>query len=510
VAARGLSSGPEFQDWLSAREPTLQRTAHLLVGDVDRAQPLVLETLARLHLGWGRVRRSDDIDAEARTLLLRAYRTATRGETAAAGRAVVVLRDHDRLTDLEIAELMRTSVGAVQAVTAPEPTAASRALAEFTEQTDHPTTPLAAVVARAHEIRRARRRTAVKVATAGVGVAAVASVVFLGVGLVRGGDDVRIPPPVAPLPQLRLGAPPQVDYLDGDTFVLASGEPLTSPALRRASTATPSGDGLLVAGPVTSQHPFAPIMRVTATSATRVGCGTPSFVLGGDDGPAYWLSDSCRAVDSRRLVYGDTGRLILGPSRATTTGVVAYTPVGRVSDGVVAFGVSESTTVGNATYVLQSQDGASRLVSHVEVPRGATTNGDLISGLAPNLTDSLVVDADTGAVRWRLPDWSLGRFSASGRYVVGFRSAGLPHLGAVNDSVGIWEAATGHEVLVRDLPGLMLDSLPVWEDDDSVVVVAEDRSGHQAIIRVDTEGTVTRATRVGSGRPEGFRLAATP
>jgi hypothetical protein len=76
----------------------------------------------------------------------------------------------------------------------------------------------------------------------------------------------------------------------------------------------------------------------------------------------------------------------------------------------------------------------------------------------------------------------------------------------VSDSIGIWQAATGHEVLVRDLPGLMLDSLPVWEDDDSVLVVAEDRTGRQAIIRVDLDGTVTRATRVAHG----FRLAATP
>src|SRR4029077_3135039 len=107
----------------------------------DRAQPLVLETLARLYLTWGRVRRSDDIDAQARTLLLEAYRRATRGEPAAPGGPVVVLRHHDRLTDLEIAELMRTSVGAVRAVTAPEPIAVGRAPPGVTEPTPPPHTP---------------------------------------------------------------------------------------------------------------------------------------------------------------------------------------------------------------------------------------------------------------------------------------------------------------------------------------------------------------------------------
>jgi len=501
-------TAPDLPDWLAAREPALQRTAHLLTGDVDRAQPLVLETLARLDLTWGRVRRSEDIDAEARRLLVGAFRKASRRDPAADSQVVLVLRHHDQLTDPEIADLLRSSVGAVRAVSAPEPTAVARGFTEATDTADYPTTPLAAVAERAHEIRLARRRTATKVAAAVVAAGAVAAaVVTLGGG--HDGDPASLP--VAPLPQLRLGAAPEVGYLEGDTFVSSSGDRFTSPTFHRASTVAQYDDGLLVAGPITSRRPFPTISRIIRTSTVHVGCGTPSFVLGaaGAD-PAYWLSDSCRPADPRRLVYGDTGRLVLGPTRSTTTGVVAFTPIGRVSDGVVAYGASESRTVGNATYVLQAQDGASRLVSHVEVPRGATANGDLISGLAPSLTDSLVVDADTNEIRWRLPDWTLGRFSPSGRYVVGFRSAaGLPHLGAASDSVGIWEADTGHQVLVRDLPGLMLDGLPVWEGDDAVLVVAEDRSGRQAIIRVDLDGTVTRATGVGAGLPDGFRLAAT-
>jgi hypothetical protein len=509
VARRGRSAGPELAPWLAAREPSIQRTAHLLVGDVQRAQPLVLDTLARLHLGWRRIRGSD-IDLEARRLLVHAFRTASPGDTAADARTVLVLRLHEHLDDPDIADLMRTSVSLVRSLALPDEEATARSFAEAIEDIEYPVTPMAAVAERAREIRRERRRTAAKVTAAVVCLVAVVSVASAAVELVRGDDDDQTPPPVAPLGQVRLGAAPGVDYLDRDRFVPASGEPITSPLLRRAATATPYGGGLLVAGRVTSQRPFARIAMVTDGSASRVGCGTTSFVLGGARGPAYWLSDSCRAVDTERLVEGVTGRLIEGSTPVVTTALVAFTPVGRVSDGVVAYGASDTTTVGNATYVLEEHDGSSRLVSHVEVPRGATPNGDLISGLAPNLTSSLVVDADTGTVRWRLRDWSLGQFSPSGRYVVGFRSEALPHLGAVGDSMGIWDAETGHEVLVRDLPGLTLDSLPVWEDDDSVLVVAEDRTGRQAIIRVDTDGTVSRATPVGPDLPSGYRLAASP
>jgi hypothetical protein len=188
---------------------------------------------------------------------------------------------------------------------------------------------------------------------------------------------------------------------------------------------------------------------------------------------------------------------------------VTFTPVGRVSDGVVAYGTSGVTTTGDAAYTI-GPVGTGGPIPHLRVPRGATPAGDLVSGLAPDRTDSLVVDAATGDVRWRLPGWSLGRFSPSGRYVVGIRSMAPPPLGSTGDWIGVWEAATGHEVLRRALPGLTLDSLAAWEGDDSVLVVAEDRSGRQAIIRVGRDGTVTRATRVAAGLPGGFRLASTP
>src|SRR5690348_4833635 len=71
-------SSPAFEAWLVAREPTLQRTAHLLTGDVHTAQDLVQNTLAKLYLRWEQVRRADNLDAYARKALLNEFRSAWR------------------------------------------------------------------------------------------------------------------------------------------------------------------------------------------------------------------------------------------------------------------------------------------------------------------------------------------------------------------------------------------------------------------------------------------------
>ena len=70
--------GREFEDWLAAREGALQRTAHLLTGDVHSAQDLVQTTLAKLYLRWDRVRTADNVDAYARTVLVNEFRSAWR------------------------------------------------------------------------------------------------------------------------------------------------------------------------------------------------------------------------------------------------------------------------------------------------------------------------------------------------------------------------------------------------------------------------------------------------
>jgi RNA polymerase sigma-70 factor (sigma-E family) len=156
-----------FESWLVAREPSLQRTAYLLTGDVHTAQDLVQNTLAKLYLSWHRLREVEKADAYARRILLNEHRTAWRRPVRRREevtedvpdrpaldqpqydgrrepvwrwvctlppkqRAVVVLRFYEQLTEPEIAELMGISVGTVKSQS-------SRALATLRAQLpDHP------------------------------------------------------------------------------------------------------------------------------------------------------------------------------------------------------------------------------------------------------------------------------------------------------------------------------------------------------------------------------------
>jgi RNA polymerase sigma-70 factor (sigma-E family) len=167
VRAPRPTAGLDFETWLVAREPALQRTAHLLTGDVHTAQDLVQNTLAKLYLAWDRIRTSDNVDAYARRVLVNEHRSAWRrpvtrrervtevvpdrpttgpeyddGSREAVWRfvcslppkqrTVVVLRFYEQLTEAEIADLMGISVGTVKSQS-------SRALASLRAQLpDHP------------------------------------------------------------------------------------------------------------------------------------------------------------------------------------------------------------------------------------------------------------------------------------------------------------------------------------------------------------------------------------
>jgi len=138
----------DFESWLVAREPALQRLALLLTGDEHAAQDLVQVSLAKLYLAWDRLDDRDHIDAYARKILVNEHRTAWRrpwrrrevvtdSPPDRAGpvveydgtrdavwsfvaslpprqRAVIVLRYYEQLTEAEIAEVLGVSPGTVK------------------------------------------------------------------------------------------------------------------------------------------------------------------------------------------------------------------------------------------------------------------------------------------------------------------------------------------------------------------------------------------------------------
>ena len=343
----------------------------------------------------------------------------------------------------------------------------TRTLKEVVETTDYPTTSTSTVAARSRMLAHARRRTtAIVAAAAAVVVVGGWAVVSLGHDHATSRSSTRDAHPAGPLHNIPQGATPRVAFLEGDAFVTAQGERVTAPVFRTATTAAPFGDGVLVAGPTTTQRPYATISLVSGGSTRRLGCGTPTFAVGSGD-PAYWLSDGCRFLGPGRLFHGTT----ITP---TTKGVI-YSPVGSTRDGVVAVGtVALPQGAGSNGPVLIGPDGSRSRIPHVATVAAVSPSGALVVGLDP-LGKGVVAELSTGAVQWRTRAGTLGHFSASGRYVVAIQNLGVQTAPGVGDVVGIRDAATGHQVMSTVLPNLSIVGRPVWEGDSSVLVVVEDR-----------------------------------
>ena len=59
----------DFEAWVAARSGALSRTAYLLTGDVQLAEDLVQDTLARVADKWRAIQRGGTPDAYARTVM---------------------------------------------------------------------------------------------------------------------------------------------------------------------------------------------------------------------------------------------------------------------------------------------------------------------------------------------------------------------------------------------------------------------------------------------------------
>jgi RNA polymerase sigma-70 factor (sigma-E family) len=156
----------DFAAYMTARQPSLLRTAYLLTGDRHTAEDLVQTAFAKLYLSWDKVQRRELVDAYVRRILVNEHTSLWRrawkrretstdeppeqqsldrhdhGEGAALWefvqtlprrqRAVIVLRYYEDLSEAEIADALGISVGTVKSQ-------ASRALAAMRSRIhDHP------------------------------------------------------------------------------------------------------------------------------------------------------------------------------------------------------------------------------------------------------------------------------------------------------------------------------------------------------------------------------------
>ncbi|NUP51035.1 MAG: SigE family RNA polymerase sigma factor [Catenulispora sp.] len=138
----------EFREYMAARWPVLLRTAVLLTGDRQTAEDVVQTALTRVYASWRRVRKVEDVDAYVRRVLVNAHLSRFRkkrvvehltdvvpesqgpdvhvtaeqraallaalAELPARQRAVVVLRYWEDMTESQVADVLRCSVGTVK------------------------------------------------------------------------------------------------------------------------------------------------------------------------------------------------------------------------------------------------------------------------------------------------------------------------------------------------------------------------------------------------------------
>lgn len=68
----------EFEAFAMTRSRPLLRSAYLLCGDRTTAEDLVQTALTRLYVAWPRLKRRDELDGYARTVVARAFVDETR------------------------------------------------------------------------------------------------------------------------------------------------------------------------------------------------------------------------------------------------------------------------------------------------------------------------------------------------------------------------------------------------------------------------------------------------
>ncbi|WP_322620922.1 sigma factor-like helix-turn-helix DNA-binding protein [Streptomyces acidicola] len=190
-----LPARHDFAAYARTNWPRLVMTARLLTDDPGETEELVRRTLVLTYARWRRVPR-DDADFHVRRALVKGHLRRPHGRRAARRRAVLVLRLWEGMADVEIAQLLGCSVGAVR-------THAKRGLGEAgtdagrlreryvraVEDVAPSEVPLAGIEASGRALRRRRLAAASAACAALLTPAALLTVGGIGGGIGGGGTD---------------------------------------------------------------------------------------------------------------------------------------------------------------------------------------------------------------------------------------------------------------------------------------------------------------------------------
>ena len=350
-------------------------------------------------------------------------------------------------------------------------------------RTEHEPTPLEQVAWRARSVRRTRRARVAAVSL--VAAAAVAAPVALIVPGLLATDPAPAPQPFA---SLRESYGPTVAWVDGDRYHSADGQTSTI-GVTGIQEFLPYRGGLLAT--VRDDLPNGQSRVVTLDPDGTVGsdeCGSPR--LGLDEAGEVALSLAVYECSPRWSGASFEWRGVRSPQPGDD---LLTMPTDMTTDPVAVRG---DLTYYNAADLDGRKPGAYRLVTGLGPPEripglGVVVDVSLDGGRVAGTTSDgreVVADADTGEVRTELPSRAVS-FSPDGE-----------HVAAVSLSDGrleILDAETGALVAATDAG--TFDDRVAWESDDRLLAVAVD-GGDESLLRVDLDGTVSRATEV---RPAG-------
>jgi hypothetical protein len=366
-------------------------------------------------------------------------------------------------------------------------------------------TGFAQVRARAVRVRRRRRVVTATLAAAAVAVVTVPTTLVLRNDEKAGTEPTHqptVPPTVSPSPNTPTTAPPTVTkspspgngplllssieegrapgtpYLQGRIFVAADGSRTALPGKRPVSEFTVYHGGWLV--------------------------------VDADDAHLYQYDNEGNETDLGRngivRVSGDQMQTLYEAGGVTKIGISTGMGEGEQTvplpkdAGVVGFvGQDLVYGTGNGTWVHPADGGADRKLPELIGPQATSPGTGLVGGMvatgdAGDGVLGAVADANTDTMLWK-NRWRPLSFSPDGKYV-----AAVP-AGDNGDAewIAILDARTGRTVQHMQLfdRKLYLMGLPpaiAWDEDDSLLFDVADKTGHEAILRLGVDGSLTRAT----------------
>lgn len=277
-----------------------------------------------------------------------------------------------------------------------------------------------------------------------------------------------------PLEQIPQGLEPGIDYLQDGVVHLAQGGTLPFP-VGKAPVAAFAGyhGGWLVANAGGGPE------RVSwyDGSGTRQSDGPGS--------PMLAVSE-----DGTRTAYPQSGAIHIGITSGMGEGEQTV-PISGDRSWPIGFLRGDALVYQDGAGKVAVQGGA--VLSGMSTGRAVSAEADLVAG--SDSSGNTVVMSGNGTTTWTSTEWTVWAFSQDGRYAAATNGPD----GSAITTVAILDARTGDVVAQHAAPGngISVDMHPVMDVDGSLLVPATDGNTlEETVLRLDQDGTLTRATRV--------------